>query len=66
MREQITEFNEQLRIDVDDFDLPDIEIPEAELDGEMYPLPLLDSSWDFAEQCKALIDSKAYRLGGGS
>ena len=29
MREQIAELNEQLQIDVDDFDLPDIEIPEA-------------------------------------
>jgi hypothetical protein len=66
MREQIDAFNEQLRIDVDDFDLPDIEIPEAELNGKVYPLPLLDSSWDFAEQCQALIDSKAYRVGGGS
>jgi hypothetical protein len=65
MQEQIDEFNEALRIDVDDFDLPDIEIPEAELDG-VYPLPLLDSRWSFADQCQALIDSKAYRNGGGS
>ena len=28
------------------------------------PMPLLDSSWSFAEQCKRLIDSKAYRIGG--
>ena len=60
MREQIAELNSQLQIDVDDFDLPAIEIPEAELSG-MYPLPLLDSSWSFVDQCKALTDSKAYR-----
>jgi hypothetical protein len=63
MREQIDAFNEQLRIDVDDFDLPDIEIPEADVTLGLQPTPLLDSSWSFTEQCKALIDSKAYRIG---
>jgi hypothetical protein len=70
MREQIDAFNEQLRIDVDDFDLPDIEIPEADLTlltlGLIAPTPLIDSSWSFEEQTRRLIDSKAYRLGGGS
>ena len=66
MREQIDELNEQLQIDVDDFDLPAIEVPDAHIDYDVQPMPLLDSSWSFAEQCKALIDSKAYRLGGGS
>jgi hypothetical protein len=65
MREQIAELNEALRVDVDDFDLPDIEIPEAELTLGLAPQPLVDSRWSFAEQCRALIDSKAYRLGGG-
>jgi hypothetical protein len=64
MRDQIAEFNEALRVDVDDFDLPDIGIPEARITQGLAPQPLLDSSWTFAEQCKALIDSKAYRLGG--
>jgi hypothetical protein len=64
MREQINEFNEALRIDVDDFDLPDIEIPEARITQGLAPQPLLDSSWSFTEQCKRLIDSKAYRKGG--
>jgi len=27
----------------------------------VHPLPLLDSGWPFVEQCRALIDSKAYR-----
>jgi hypothetical protein len=66
MRDQITEFNEMLRVNVDDFDLPDIEIPEAHVTQGLQPRPLLDSSWSFSEQCKALIDSKAYRRGGGS
>lgn len=66
LREQIDAINNELRIDVGDLDLPPIEVPEADLTGKTHPLPLLDSSWSFTEQCKALIDSKAYRLGGGS
>ena len=42
------------------------EIPDATIYYYLQPKPLLDSWWSFAEQCKALIDSKAYRLGGGS
>jgi hypothetical protein len=64
LREEIDAINDALRLDAFDFDLPAIQIPEAELDG-VHPLPLLDSSWSFAEQCKALIDSKAYRNNGG-
>ena len=40
--------------------------PRPTLNARLYPLPLLDSSWAFAQQCQALIDSKAYRNGGGS
>jgi hypothetical protein len=61
MREQIAELNDQLRIDARDFDLPAMVIPEADLDGREPPEPLLDSWWPFAEQCRALIASKAYR-----
>jgi hypothetical protein len=64
MREQIDQLNAALRVDVDDFDLPDIEIPEPELTLGLAPQPLLDSSWTFEEQSCRLIDSKAYRLGG--
>jgi hypothetical protein len=66
MRDQIAEFNEALRVDVDDFDLPDIEIPEARTTHGLGPRPLFDSSWSFATQCRALIDSKAYRNRGAS
>jgi hypothetical protein len=62
LRTEIDALNDALRLDVDDFDLPPIEIPEAELD-DVHPLPLVDSDDDFAEQCQALIDSKAYRGG---
>jgi hypothetical protein len=60
LREQIDGINDALRIDVRGLDLPPIVVPQAELDG-VHPMPLLDSSWPFAEQCRALIDSKAYR-----
>jgi len=38
-------------------------VPGADLAGYADGLPLLDSRWDFAAQCRALIDSKAYRNG---
>jgi hypothetical protein len=66
LREQLDAINDQLRLDGSDFDLPHIEIPEAEAYGRAHPLPLLDSRWTFAEQCKALRDSKSYKLGGSS
>lgn len=67
MREQIRELNDALRIDVDPGDLPPIDLPEAaEPGGVATHPPLIDSRWDFAEQCRALIDSKAYRNGDGS
>jgi hypothetical protein len=64
-REQLHAINDQLRLDVSDFDLPPFQIPQAEVNG-MHPLPLLDSRWTFAAQCQALRDSKCYKLGGGS
>jgi hypothetical protein len=65
-REQLDAINDQLRLDVSDFDLPPIQIPEAEVNGAVHPLPLLDSRWTFAAQCTALKDSKSYKLGGSS
>jgi hypothetical protein len=66
LRSEIDAINEALRIDVGDFDLPPIVIPEAETRGVASNPPLIDSRWDFAEQCRALINSKAYRNGDGS
>lgn len=59
MRAQIRELNDALRIEVDPADLPLIDLPEA-IDPGRNGLPLLDSRWDFAEQCRALIASKQY------
>ena len=47
-----TPVNEALRVDVDDFDLPEIEIPEAGPTQGLGPRPLFDSAWSFAEQCQ--------------
>jgi hypothetical protein len=62
MQRQIDELNGQLRIDVDDFDLPPIAIPVARTEGSTES-PLIDSRLPFADQCQRLIDSKAY-IGG--
>ena len=59
MRQQIADLNDQLRIDASGFDLPELDVPEAELTGDPPP-PLLDSSWSFARQSYALINSKRY------
>lgn len=70
LREQIDAINDALRIDPGTVDLPAIDVPDAEVAADPgpfadpYGMPLLDSRWDFAEQCEALIDSKAYRSGG--
>jgi hypothetical protein len=63
LREEIDAINHALQLDVVDLDLPPIVVPKADLSGKTHPLPLLDSRWSFAEQCRRLIDSKAYRLG---
>jgi hypothetical protein len=62
-RADIEAINERLAVDVDVLDLPEIEIPEAEVDGEADDLLLvIDSDEDFAEQCRLLINSKQYGL----
>jgi len=65
MRAQIAELNSQLRVDVDPDDLPLIELPAAVITPGQ-PMGLLCSSeWDFADHCRALINSKQYRGGAG-
>lgn len=63
LRERINEVLDEVDIDVDQFDLPEIPpLPEPVLTG-VQPEPLLDSRWDFREQCRRLIASKAYTNG---
>jgi hypothetical protein len=62
---QLDELQEEAKFDLDDFDLPDPPaLPEPELDESAQPEPLFDSSWDFGDQCEALIYDKSY--GGAS
>lgn len=56
--------NAALRVDTTDFDLPEIEIPEAEVDAEVDGAPLISSEWSHLEQSQRLVDWKAYRLNG--
>jgi hypothetical protein len=45
----------------DSNDLPLVPIPsEPEIDEDDQPDPLCDSRWSFAEQTRALIESKKY------
>jgi hypothetical protein len=60
---EINELKQRLRVDPGAFELPPIVIPEAETEGVASDPPLIDSRWPFAAQCRALIDSKAYRNG---
>jgi hypothetical protein len=64
MRRQIRELNEALRIDTGDIEVPPFEIPEPVVAGVGALPPLIDSRWDFAEQCQRLIASKAYQADG--
>jgi hypothetical protein len=60
----LEQIREQIRIDASDFDLPEIFVPQAEINEADQPVPLLDSDWGFADQCESLIDDKAYESGG--
>ena len=62
LRAEIDALNNPLRVAADGIELPPAPpVPAAELNGRgVHGLPLLDSKWSFAEQCRALIASKAY------
>jgi hypothetical protein len=63
VRDRPVEILDDVRIDPDQFDLPELpDLPTAQLAGDR-PDPLLDSRWDFAEQCRRLIESKRYTNG---
>jgi hypothetical protein len=61
------EINAELRMATgDDFDLPPIEIPKAEVDPTSHGRPLVSSAWDWADQTAALRNHKAYADGADS
>jgi hypothetical protein len=63
--EQVAAINESLRVDVDDIDLPPIEVPHPQITRER-SLPLVRSGpragWSHGEQCRRLIRRKAYEV----
>lgn len=60
MAEEIDALNRSLHLTTGEIVLPAPEVPAAELNGRVHGVPLLDSRWPFAQQCRRLIDSKAY------
>ena len=48
-----------VRVDPDQFDLPEPEIPEAELDEDT-PLGICNSRWDLGMRIRRLIASRNY------
>jgi hypothetical protein len=66
LREQIDAINDALQVEVGTFELPVPIVPDPIYNGAVHGTPLLDSRWSFVEQCRALIESKAYRNGGAS
>lgn len=60
--EAIEELQDQFRIDIDAFTLPELPpIPEPVLsDMDGVPSPLIDSEWGFADGSKALIFARKY------
>jgi hypothetical protein len=60
LREEIDAIADALHVDIYDFDLPEIVIPEPKLPGSLDGLPLIDSTWEWVEQTVRLKASKAY------
>jgi hypothetical protein len=65
IRAEVDALKAAMRFDTSDLRLPEAVVPEAELNGHQPALPLADSAWSFAEQCRRLLDSKGYRQQGG-
>jgi hypothetical protein len=63
LRDEIDAVNEALRAEIgDEFGLPEIVVPEPELDGDVVGKPLIDSDWPWVKQTRALKASKAYDI----
>ncbi len=62
LREEIDAINDALQIDVDPETLPQIVIPEAEIDPPD-GTPVTDSDWTFAEHIERLLRAKEYEEG---
>jgi hypothetical protein len=61
---ELSELNEKIEATTDsDFELPEPEIPEPEVDPEAHGKPIVSSDWDWAEATRALIARKKYAEG---
>jgi hypothetical protein len=63
LRSVIDDLNEQLNIATDDFSLPEIEVPEPEIDETIERLALVSFDDDFVTATRALIERKRYGNG---
>lgn len=64
--DEIRQILDTVRVDAGRYKFPTPVVPAPRLDPtKPHPLPLCDSGWDFAEQCRALKRSKAYGDGEG-
>ena len=63
LRSVIDDLNEQLNIATDDFTLPEIEVPEPEIDEASERLALVSFDDDFVTATRALIERKRYGNG---
>jgi hypothetical protein len=64
--ETIRNINEQLQLAADDFDLPEIEVPQPEVDGDAARQGLVSFDDDWVAATRALIARKQYGIGGGT
>jgi hypothetical protein len=60
LRGEIERINEQLQLSTDDIELPEIEVPEPEVDDEAPRQALVSLDQDWVEATRALIARKAY------
>jgi hypothetical protein len=60
LREEIERINAQLRLATGDISLPEIEVPEAEVDDETPRLALVSLDQDWVEATRSLIARKSY------
>lgn len=61
LRHHLAQLRDQLSVPADTLDLPPVPaLPAAVLDQDNMPDPLVSSRWSFADQCRALINGKAY------